>query len=105
MPSPWTLLLLTATVCHAQDARKLFTISCAPCHGANGEGAQTQAEGVKPPDLTRGIFKSDDIARVIAKGVPESGMPSFEQLGASQIQALVAYVKSLSQTQRAGTGD
>lgn len=107
----WTLLLLTPLL-RAQspdDAHKLFLISCAPCHGKTGQGAESQAEGVKPPDLTRGVFKSggsdEDLYLVVAKGIPESGMPSFEQLGSTKIRSLVAYVRSLSQTQITLPGD
>ncbi|HEY1859664.1 MAG TPA: c-type cytochrome, partial [Gemmataceae bacterium] len=40
------------------DGAKLFAQSCAPCHGRDGTGGQGQAEGMRPPDLTRGVFKA-----------------------------------------------
>jgi cytochrome c oxidase cbb3-type subunit 3 len=110
----WATLLLTPLVCFAQaganpfagnaqaaaDGQKLFSVSCAPCHGKNGEGAQGQAEGMRPPDLTRGVFKAgrrdEDLFRVISDGVRGTEMPSFKSLGADQIWRLVAFVRKLS---------
>lgn len=84
----------------ASDGRKLFSLSCAPCHGKNGEGAQGQAEGMRPPDLTRGVFKAgrrdEDLFRVISDGVRGTEMPSFKSLGADQIWRLVVFIRSLS---------
>jgi putative heme-binding domain-containing protein len=106
------LSLLAPALCRAQanpfagnaqaaaDGQKLFGLSCAPCHGRNGEGAQGQAEGMRPPDLTRGVFKAgrrdDDLFRVISEGVRGTEMPSFKSLGPEQIWRLVTFVRSLS---------
>jgi putative heme-binding domain-containing protein len=117
------LLLLTAPVCRAQTGtnpfagntraaeagRKLFAVSCAGCHGSGGEGAQGQADGIKAPDLTRGGFKAgnrdEDLFRVIAKGVSDSGMPSFEPFGTEQIWHLVTFVRTLSRSEGAASGN
>lgn len=105
------LFVLAPSVCCAQSVeagRKLFAVSCAPCHGNSGEGAQGQAQGIRPPDLTRGIFtagtRDEDLYRVIAKGVPGAGMPSFEPLGADQIWGLVTFVRTLSRPEGAPAG-
>ena len=86
----------------------MFAVSCAPCHGATGEGAQGQAHGMRPPDLTRGVFQAggrdEDLFGVIAKGT-SAGMPSFEPLGADQIRNLVAFVRTLSRPAGAASGD
>jgi putative heme-binding domain-containing protein len=82
------------------DGKKTFGLSCAPCHGRNGEGAQGQAEGMHAPDLTRGVFKAgrrdDDLFRVISEGVKGTEMPSFKSMGNEQVWRLVAFVRSLS---------
>jgi putative heme-binding domain-containing protein len=117
-------VLATAGMCCAQTAfhssdagdvnalaagRKAFLTSCAPCHGSNGEGGQGQLQGVRTPDLTSGVFKAgnrdEDLFRVISSGVPSSGMPSFEPLGREQIRSLVAFVRSLSRSERVTNGD
>src|SRR5436853_7022379 len=83
-----------------EDGRKIFSTSCATCHGQNGEGAEAQAEGMRPPDLTQGQFKAgrqdDDLFRVISEGVKGTEMPSFASLGPEQIWRLVTFVRSLS---------
>jgi putative heme-binding domain-containing protein len=92
-----------------EKGARLFSASCAPCHGRNGEGAQGQSEGLKPPDLASGILRhgnrDEDVFQVIAKGVPGAGMPSFEPLGADAIWSLVAFVRSLSRSGAAASGN
>jgi cytochrome c oxidase cbb3-type subunit 3 len=112
--SAWAAMLLTPALCFAQagtnpfagnpqaaaDGQKLFSVSCAPCHGKNGEGAQGQAEGMRPPDLTRGDFKAgrrdEDLFRVISDGVRGTEMPSFKSLGGDQIWRLIVFIRTLS---------
>jgi len=110
----WTTLLLAPVVCSAQavvnpfagstqaaaEGQKLFSVSCVSCHGKSGEGAQGQAEGMRPPDLTRGVFKAgrqdEDLFRVISEGVRGTEMPSFKSLGTDQIWRLVVFIRTLS---------
>jgi cytochrome c oxidase cbb3-type subunit III len=112
----WPLLFLTGAACWgqpltnpfagnpaaAEDGRKLFGQSCAPCHGRDGAGAQGQAEGMRPPDLTRGVFKAgkrdEDLFGVISGGVKGTVMPSFASLGADQIWRLIVFIRTLSAT-------
>jgi putative heme-binding domain-containing protein len=92
-----------------EEGARLFSASCAPCHGRTGEGAQGQSEGLKPPDLTSGVFRhgnrDEDVFQVIVKGVPGAGMPSFEPLGFDAIWSLVAFVRSLSRSGAAASGN
>lgn len=117
------LALLVPALCSAQavmnpfagnpqaveDGRKLFGLSCAPCHGRDGTGAQGQAEGMRPPDLTRGAFKygkrDEDLFRVISTGVRGTEMPSFASLGTEQIWRVIAFVRSLSMVASTGNGN
>lgn len=116
-------LVLAPVVCRAQagpnpfardaqaleEGRNLFAASCAPCHGTTGEGGQGHAQGMKPPDLTRGVFKAgsrdEDLFAVIAKGAQGAGMPSFELLGADSIWGLVAFVRTLSRSEGITVGN
>jgi putative heme-binding domain-containing protein len=117
----WAAILLAPTFAGAQgnpfagnaeaveEGQKVFVQSCAPCHGTTGEGAQGQAEGMHPPDLTRGVFRAgktdDDLFRVISEGVRGTVMPSFKSLGTEQIWRLVTFVRSLSAVTMTVKGD
>ena len=121
--SAWAALLLAPAACWAQaipnpfagnaqaaaDGQKVFSLSCVPCHGKNGEGAQGQVEGMRPPDLTRGVFKAgkrdEDLFRVISDGVKGTEMPSFKSLGVDQIWRLVVFVRTLSAVTPVLTGN
>lgn len=72
--------------------QKLFSSSCAACHGANGQG------GRGPNLRQRGAWhplEDDDLFKVIRKGVPSSDMPATN-LPDDQIWQLAAYVRSLT---------
>jgi cytochrome c oxidase cbb3-type subunit III len=71
---------------------KLFTNSCAGCHGPRGEG------GRGPNLRNRGAWHSledQDLFQTIQKGVPGADMPATN-LPDDQIWQLAAFVKALS---------
>jgi len=72
----------------AKKGQALFTQSCLPCHGANGQGG----EG---PDL-RGLKLSEaQIIATVKNGV-KGEMPSFgNKYKDGDLKALAAYVRSL----------
>jgi mono/diheme cytochrome c family protein len=71
------------------DAKAYYGSNCAVCHAAAGEGGMG-------PNLKKVEAKGDKfIATRITKGSPAKGMPPFAKLGAADLKALTAYVKSL----------
>ena len=72
------------------DAKAIFSQKCAGCHGATGGGGMGPALGSVEA-------KGDEhIKKLIVEGSPTKGMPAFgPQLNAEEIDALVAYVKTL----------
>lgn len=71
---------------------KLFSNSCAGCHGPRGEG------GRGPNLRNRGVWHSledQDLFQTIQKGVPGADMPATN-LPDEQIWQLAAFVKALS---------
>lgn len=89
--------------------RGLFRRHCAACHGIAGDGAGPLAMAMDPypRDFRNGVFKftstragakptRDDLERVLLRGIPWTGMPSFVARGREEIDALVEYVKYLS---------
>ena len=72
--------------------RRIFTHSCAGCHGPRGEG------GRGPNLRNRGVWHSledQDLFQTIQKGVPGADMPATN-LPDEQIWQLAAFVKALS---------
>jgi cytochrome c oxidase cbb3-type subunit 3 len=69
---------------------RLYSVQCAQCHGPNGD----LIVGV---DLRRGQFKKavsdEDLARVIAAGVPGTGMPPFV-LQPAEVSGLLAFIRA-----------
>jgi len=89
--------------------RKMFLVSCAPCHGADGSGNGPIAANLrsKPRDLTRGIYMNRstasgqlptdyDLYRTITTGLHNTAMPSFRQMAPGDRWAIVQYIKTFS---------
>jgi len=111
-----TLLLLTAcgsdqstqTLSQAQlpEGKALYEANCGECHGMNGEGEADwktlNADGTyraPPHDSTAHTWHHPDplLLQIIAKGggVPNSGMPAFEdKLTAEEIKLVLEYIKT-----------
>jgi len=106
----WIVGLAFAAVCAAQkapmtnpfandpraigDARAMFSLRCAPCHGRN-------AEGGRAPDLTRGTYSAgdtdEDLYNVIFNGAAGTEMPDFgARIGSDNVWRLVTYVRSIA---------
>jgi mono/diheme cytochrome c family protein len=116
---PGALALLAAVFALAASAsgqspdlapgERVFRDNCAVCHGAAGDGQGMAARHFKSPprDLTKGRFKfrstasgqvptDADLARTIVQGVPSTGMVPQNHLSDTEVQAVIAFVKSLS---------
>ncbi|HLG96000.1 MAG TPA: c-type cytochrome [Bryobacteraceae bacterium] len=91
------LLLVTALGACAQSGnlekgRQLFLGMCSRCHGVTGAGG----EG---PNLNRPVLSQapdDDALRaVIRDGIPDRGMPRIRRFTDAELDAMVAFVRSL----------
>src|SRR6202521_3562631 len=90
-------------VTELQKGKQLFLGMCSRCHGVEGGGG----EG---PNLNRPVLSRapDDqaLAAVIRDGIPDRGMPKVRRFTDAELQAMVIYIRSLSQTTAAAiTGD
>ncbi len=83
------------------DASRLFQRQCAVCHGALGQGDGPNASLNQAPSLASAEFhannSNEDIALVIREG--RGLMPPWSHLGDAQIDALVAFVRTLEQSE------
>ena len=85
--------------------REIYKANCVPCHGESGKGDGPGAGVLKPPprDHTDATYMDTltdkNIADVIKMGGAIKGrplMPSHPQIGGTDMDALVAYIRTLS---------
>src|SRR5688572_23907808 len=95
-----------ATPAMLEKGRAIYKANCVACHGESGKGDGPGAGVLKPPprDHTDAAYMSTLTDRAIADVIKMGGamkgkplMPSHPQFGAEDLNAVVAYVRSLSQ--------
>jgi putative heme-binding domain-containing protein len=71
---------------------RLYDAQCTTCHGANGDG-------VGGVDLRSGRFRNavtdQDLARVIANGIPGTGMLAFK-FDPAEVAGILAYLRNMN---------
>ena len=108
-----TLMSVLACVPNASaqtpDAKQVYIMHCAVCHGLAGDG-NGEAAGrlsTKPADLTAGRYKfrstpsgavptDDDLLRTLTGGVRGTGMVPQVHIPAAELPLVVDYLKTLS---------
>lgn len=91
------------------QGRMVYEKNCVFCHGRRGRGDGPWAKGVedKPRDFRSGIFKfrstpvgflptDDDLRRTVRTGISGTMMPAFKKLTATDLDAVIVYIKNLS---------
>jgi cytochrome c oxidase cbb3-type subunit 3 len=79
-----------------QAGSKVYASKCAACHGANGQGSIG-------PNLTDDHWLHGgslvEVARSVREGIPDKGMPPWGAvIGAEEVHAVTAYIRSLRGT-------
>ncbi len=74
------------------DGQQIFESRCAGCHGLDGRGGE-RAPDISTSEKTQ-RRPDDELSRIIARGVPGTGMPAFASLGGS-LKNVVAYLRQL----------
>lgn len=80
------------------SVKEVYAQNCARCHGADGRGQTALGKSLDVPDIADANWQkrhsNKSIAAKIGRG--GNGMPAFsKKLSAKDINALVAYVRSL----------
>lgn len=87
------------------EGEQIYKANCVACHGMTGKGDGPAAGVLKPPprDHTDRAYmdtmSDEDLKKVIVMGGAIKGrplMPSHPQIRGQQLDALTAYVRSLS---------
>jgi putative heme-binding domain-containing protein len=79
--------------------KQTFASTCAGCHGLDGRGGERAPNIAENPKVLR--LSDAQISHIIENGVPGTGMPAFRSLAHPDVQAIVAYLRSLQGTKRA----
>ena len=95
-----TLIAVAKDPAQVEAGKQSFMAKCAACHGQKGEGLigpnLTDDSWVHGGDL-------ESIKRIIEEGVLQKGMIAWkDQLPAEEINQLVAYIRSIQDTNVAG---
>jgi putative heme-binding domain-containing protein len=75
------------------EGRQAFESRCAGCHGLDGRGGERAPDVATRPGVQR--LSNADLFKIIQRGMPAAGMPSFAVLDGSRINALVDYLRLL----------
>ena len=101
----------TASAAPAERGRAIYKANCVACHGETGKGDGPGAGVLKPPprDHTDRAYMSTltdkEIGDIIKMGGAIKGkplMPSHPQIGGDDLNALIGYVRSLSEPRTGG---
>lgn len=73
--------------------KRIFGARCAGCHGLDGRGGERAPNIVTRAEVRK--MSDAQLARVIANGIPDFGMPAFRLIGPNQINTVVRYLRVL----------
>jgi len=117
----WSFAALTdsSAIAYGANGKKIYDSRCLICHGANGNGQGAigildidknsgRPWTIYPRDLTMGVYKfrstatgclpdDKDLMDIISNGINKSGMPSHFDIPSNEMNAVVEYIKSLSE--------
>ncbi|MGB6477305.1 MAG: c-type cytochrome [Candidatus Sulfotelmatobacter sp.] len=85
-----------ATDSIAARSARIFASTCAGCHGLDGRGGERAPNIVDSPKVQR--LSDAQISEIIENGILGTGMPAFHSLESSDVQSLVAYLRTLQGT-------
>ena len=97
---------LRTTHAELMEGEGLFTQRCASCHGVAGAGDGTLARSLTrlPPEIGTVAWQSEhsdeQLAKVVKGGIAGTSMPPSRELSDSQVQSVVAYVRTLPMKDR-----
>jgi cytochrome c oxidase cbb3-type subunit 3 len=82
----------------AMPGKQRFASTCAHCHGLDGRGGERAPNIAENPRVQH--LSDEQISRIIQHGIPGTSMPAFHSLQTADVQALVAYLRTLQGTRQ-----
>jgi len=92
------------------QGKRVYTMHCAGCHGAEGDGNGPAARFLdpKPRNFVKAVYKfrstptgdlptDADLMRTVTEGVHSTSMPSWRLLSDSDRKAVIEYIKGFSE--------
>jgi cytochrome c oxidase cbb3-type subunit 3 len=78
--------------------KQTFASACAHCHGLDGRGGERAPNIAENPKVQR--LSDVQIAHIVENGIPGTAMPAFHSLAASDVTAVVTYLRTLQGTRQ-----
>ncbi|MCI0478717.1 MAG: c-type cytochrome [Anaerolineales bacterium] len=76
-----------------ETGKTLYSQNCSWCHGTEGQGTR-RAPSLNVKSFFEKVTNDEAMIQIVTNGVPKTAMPAWgDRLGASEIQAIVAYVR------------
>ncbi len=76
----------------------LYTQNCSRCHGTDGQGTR-RAPALNVQSFFAKVTTDQAMVQIVSAGVPGTAMPAWgDRLSVSEIEAIVAYVRSWEET-------
>jgi putative heme-binding domain-containing protein len=76
-----------------REGQQIFATRCATCHGLDGQGAERGPNIAGRHEVQQ--LSDQALAKIIGRGIPTAGMPSFRALGSTKIEAVVHHLRNL----------
>jgi FTR1 family protein len=100
------LMTLRASAADVAEGEGIFAQRCASCHAMTGNGDAALARSLSrvPPDIASFSWQAErndeQLAAVVRDGMPGTPMPSSRELSDTQVQRVVAYLRTLPMRDR-----
>ncbi|HEV7991221.1 MAG TPA: cytochrome c/FTR1 family iron permease [Gemmatimonadaceae bacterium] len=100
------LTSLRSTHAQLMDGEGLYTQRCASCHGVTGAGDGALARSLTrlPPEIGTVAWQiehsDEQLGQVVRAGIAGTSMPPSRELSDSQVQSVVAYLRTLPMKDR-----
>lgn len=82
---------------NVEEGRQLFSLSCAKCHGKDGEGDGREHSSLRPPPTNLTLIRNtpDMNYSIVFRGVPGTSMPAHPYIPRGVFAKVMAYLSTI----------